>query len=40
MALRRQMHQLEFYTEGSVPDSLIGVPDDWTVTQIKDSKPQ
>ena len=27
IALRRQMHQLQYYTEGSVPDSLIGVPE-------------
>ena len=36
MALRRQMHQLEFYTEGSVPDALLEVPPDWTVDQIKE----
>ncbi len=33
-ALRRQMHKLEFYTAGSVPDALGGVPDNWNVGQI------
>jgi hypothetical protein len=36
MALRRQMHQLEFYTDGSVPDALLEVPADWTIDQIKE----
>jgi len=36
MALRRQMHQMEFYTEGTVPDALLEVPADWTVDQIKE----
>ncbi len=36
IALRRQQHQLEFYTEGSVPDALISVPDTWSSQQIKD----
>ena len=36
IALRRQMHQMEFYTEGSVPDALLEVPPDWTVDQIKE----
>jgi len=34
IALRRQLHQLQYYTEGSVPDALIGVPETWTPEQI------
>ena len=26
IALRRQLWQLDYYTEGSIPDALIGVP--------------
>lgn len=35
LALRRFLHVQEFYTSGSVPDMLVGVPDDWTPDQIK-----
>jgi SPP1 gp7 family putative phage head morphogenesis protein len=35
IALRRQLHQLQYYTEGNVPEALIGVPENWTVEQIK-----
>lgn len=35
IALRRQTHQLQYYTEGNVPEALIGVPATWTVEQIK-----
>ena len=35
MALRRQVHKLEYYTEGSQPDAFFGVPPDWTVEQLK-----
>jgi hypothetical protein len=35
IALRRQLWQLDYYTEGSIPDALIGVPSSWTVPQIK-----
>ncbi len=34
IALRRQMHQLEFYTEGNVPDLLMKTPDTWNPDQI------
>lgn len=34
IALRRQMFQLAYYTEGNVPESLIGTPDNWTPDQI------
>ncbi len=36
VALRRQMGQLEFYTAGTVPDALAGVPDGWTPEQLGD----
>lgn len=35
IALRRQMHQLQWYTEGNIPEALIGVPEDWTPDQIR-----
>lgn len=36
IALRRQVFQLQYYTEGNVPEALIGVPETWTPTQIAD----
>ncbi len=35
IALRRQMWQLDYYSEGSIPDALIGVPQGWTPDQIR-----
>jgi len=35
IALRRQLHQLQYYTEGNVPDIMIGVPEDWNPDQIR-----
>jgi hypothetical protein len=35
IALRRQIYQLNFFTEGNVPAALIGVPDTWTPDQIR-----
>lgn len=34
IALRRQAFQLGYYTEGNVPEALIGAPDNWTPEQI------
>jgi hypothetical protein len=34
LGLRRVTKQLQTYTEGNVPDSLISVPESWTVQQI------
>ena len=34
IALRRQLSQLEYYTAGSIPDMIIGVPETWTPDQI------
>lgn len=34
-AIRRALHVLGHYTEGNVPEALIGVPANWTVTQIE-----
>lgn len=33
--LRRQLHKLQYYTEGSAPDLMIAVPETWTPDQIK-----
>jgi hypothetical protein len=35
IGLKRQLHQINYYTEGNIPESLIGVPDSWTPDQIK-----
>jgi hypothetical protein len=35
IALRRQLWQLDYFSEGSIPDALIGVPISWTPDQIK-----
>lgn len=35
IALRRQVHQLAYYTEGNIPDALIGVPPEWSPETIK-----
>ena len=35
IALRRQLWQLDYFTECSIPDALIGVPQGWTPDQIK-----
>ncbi len=35
IALRRQLWQLDYFTEGSIPDALIGVPQGWTPEQIR-----
>ncbi len=35
IALRRQLWQLDYFSEGSIPDALIGVPANWTPDQIK-----
>lgn len=34
-ALRRSVHVMQYYTEGNIPEALIGVPDTWTVDQIR-----
>lgn len=35
IALRRQVWQLNFFTEGNMPNALIGVPEQWTPDQIR-----
>ncbi len=35
IALRRQLHQLEYYTEGNTPDLIFRVPEQWQPDQIK-----
>jgi hypothetical protein len=36
IALRRQLSQMQYYTEGNIPEALIGVPEAWTPKQITD----
>jgi SPP1 gp7 family putative phage head morphogenesis protein len=36
IALRRQVHQLNYYTEGNIPEALIPVPETWTPKNIRD----
>jgi hypothetical protein len=35
IALRRQIYQLQYYTEGNIPEALIGVPENWNPDQIR-----
>lgn len=35
IALRRQVYQLQYFTEGSIPDLIMQVPADWSADQIK-----
>ncbi len=35
IALRRQAYTLSYFSEGSIPDSLIGVPESWSPQQIE-----
>lgn len=35
IGLRRQVFQLSFFTEGNMPNALIGVPENWTPDQIR-----
>jgi phage portal protein BeeE len=35
IALKRQIFTLSHFTEGNIPESLIGVPENWTPDQIK-----
>jgi hypothetical protein len=34
IALRRQLYQLEYYKDGSIPDTLFAMPDGWTPDQL------
>jgi SPP1 gp7 family putative phage head morphogenesis protein len=36
IAIRRGLHQLQYYTDGSTPDLLFQVPPEWNMTQIKE----
>lgn len=36
IALRRQLHTLEYYTEGNVPEAITNVPENWSAQQIKE----
>jgi hypothetical protein len=35
IALRRQLYQLNFYTEGNIPEAICGMPEDWSLDTIK-----
>ena len=35
IAIRRQLYQLQYYSEGSVPDLIMQVPETWNPDQIK-----
>lgn len=36
IAIRRSLHQLQYYTKGSTPDLMFQVPPDWNMAQIKE----
>lgn len=35
ISIRRQLGQLDYYTEGSVPDAIMTLPVDWNIDQIE-----
>ena len=35
IGLRREVSQLQFFTEGNIPEAIAGVPDNWTAVQIQ-----
>lgn len=35
LALRRQMFDLAYFTDGNIPEALAGTPEDWTTEDIK-----
>lgn len=35
IALRRQMYLLQYYTEGNIPEAMVGVPETWSPEQIR-----
>lgn len=35
IAMRRQLHQLQYYTEGNIPEMMMGVPDSWNMETLK-----
>ena len=36
IAMRRSLAQLNYFTEGNIPEALIGVPLDWTPQQVRE----
>jgi HK97 family phage portal protein len=38
IALRRQIHKLQYYTDGSAPDLIFSVPDSWNPDQMRKFK--
>jgi hypothetical protein len=36
IAIRRQLSQLQYYTEGNIPEAVVGVDPSWTADQIKE----
>lgn len=36
IAIRRCLHQLAYYEDGTVPDALVGVPSDWNTDAVKE----
>lgn len=36
IAMRRQIYQLQYYTEGNIPDAFISVPEEWNTNQIRE----
>jgi hypothetical protein len=36
VAMRRQISQLQYFTEGNVPEALVSTPDTWSAEMVKD----
>ena len=36
MSIRRELYQLDYYTEGTIPDMIVTVPKEWTPNQVNE----
>lgn len=36
IGIRRQLHTIQYYTEGNIPEAVVGVDPSWTMNQIKE----
>lgn len=36
IALRRQVYQLQYYTEGNIPEAIVSTPAGWTIEQVQE----
>jgi len=36
MTIQRELYQLNYYSEGTIPDMMVGLPEDWTPQQVSE----